>query len=651
MIGLASFSEGSHFIRDNMPGVIVLANHELCVLKYKNTLIEPETVQIQQLENELDKTFFFSTGKEGNKKATRVLTHKDKVEILRRETFLDFLARETGGAKSVGGLKARQNAIEKTIKVHPEFEGPSPATLANWAKDKYGLAEGVAHKVLYKTKQRYKSKFDYLRQLALEVIDEKFLNESKPTCQSTFDYFVDMVKEKYGKNAEYPSYVTFSNWIMEIAYIEMAERRLGKKATNAQKRNAIAKLKTERPLQRVEVDGIRIALGLVDDEGNYLGIPTLIIALDAYTRCVVGYCLHIGKGEPASTYIDTFRHSIFPKHGTFNPNCENEWPCYGLWESAVLDGGTGATSNKTFNYLLSTGVPANVVQTASGWKKPFVERFNGTLRTNLLQNLPSYAGHDVTQVSDRSIKEKAFLTPTEFTDLFEKWLIDEYMQSPHSGIKGKTPSQMWNEARMNGFTPLLPDAITSEKLKLPDGEKEFRVISGAHCHQGLKINNIIYNDSDKKLKNIGLALKQKNLNATVECHYSVSDISKITVINPETEELIVIKATDTSIKPGTSLAEYKAKNPPLPYNKGYARKRTLMESEEYKAALERYKAKTKSFKPRKQRAANTEELTASVIKQKQKLQGQEEAIKNKKQYSDSIDDFDISELKGHDYDN
>jgi hypothetical protein len=109
----------------------------------------------------------------------------------------------------------------------------------------------------------------------------------------------------------------------------------------------------------------------------------------------------------------------------------------------------------------------------SGWEKPFIERFFGTLSRVLFELLPAYIGHSV---SDRQQIEaaKAFaqriggknkaaneaeclslaLTPEELQKMIDDWIEYEYMHDVHDGfkgdLKGKTPFEV---IRQSGYKP------------------------------------------------------------------------------------------------------------------------------------------------------------------------------------------------------
>ena len=609
---LSGFVKGAKIKYLGSVGTIVYADDKECLIKYEDSELSHH-ISIKNLLSEFGKTFHFVQNLRPVNQLAGKLTAKQKYEIDRRQMYVDKTRELTLGNAGVGGLAVRIQAIKIVKILRDDLNPPSPATVARWVQKANTLSYGAANDIIFSTRKPHKSQYEGFKLVFLTVLDDHYFSPSLPTIKSAYEIF----KSKIKADESIPSYPTFIEWVKDVCWLKDSKARHGKRATRETMRNAVSKFITTKPLERVEVDGVRLALGLIDNEGNYLGTPTIIIAIDCYTRCILGYRINIGKGEPASAYVDTYRHAMFPKSKEMlSPNCKNDWPCYGIWESAVVDGGTGALSEASYAFLLSVGMTQNVVQVAAGWKKPFIERFNGTLRTNFAQHIKGYCGHDLNKIQDATVKQKAHLTPEVFQALLDEWIVDDYHQNPHTGLNGKNPVDKWQEALIDeAFIPFLPsEALVAQ---LPQGKIVWRKIPSKDCHQGVLINGVHYNDKAGTLKMIGMTLKRKGNEPTVECHYSEGDISAITVIDPETENPIRLEAVEPNIHPGMSLVEYQAKYPTA---KNISRERIFAQSDSLKQANESFDEKMRHKKPPKQRNVNTEAMTQSVLDKKQEIQ-------------------------------
>ena len=602
---------GTRIRRRNYIATIVHCTYEYVTILYDSLSEKPEVVSLSELESEFGKHTFFIKPEAGAKNLPKTMSAIEKIEIERRERYVNELKKQAK-KNGVGGKKLRSLVIQQVSKGIGDLNPPSPATIARWAKDSKNDSLGVAGSILRTKNKRHSSCFEYLKPIAIVVFDEVFLKPSNPTMQYAYDVFVDRVKSEYGTDSTYPCYVTFINWIKSICPLESSIKKDGKKATKVIMRNVIAKFITTHPLQRVECDALHLAIGLRDESGQYLGAVTIFFVIDCYTRCILGYCLHIGKGEPSSCVIHAYRHALCPKSkDSYNQNCVNEWLMYGVFEAISCDGGAGYSSIQTISFLNTAGINATVVESYSGWKKPFVERFNNTVRTNFAQSIPSYCGHNRSAPQDKTIEQRASMTPEQFRALLELWIVDDYHQAPHSGIGNISPHQMWLKSFSDPTRgPLLP--ANYDLIRLPQGEQKFATISGTDCHQGVVINNVRYNDRDKKIKIIGLKLKELNQAPIVECLYSIADISSITVRDPFTDECFKVDAVDQRIRPGTTKAEFDCSYTKRYSDKGYGHKRVLSNSDEFHAAHEAHKKNPLLKCPTKQRKASPDQMTKAV---------------------------------------
>ncbi|WP_341939648.1 hypothetical protein [Marinimicrobium sp. C2-29] len=638
---------GTRVSYHNTVGRILASTEEHIVIDF-DSYSEPKIIDISTAERALGKTLMLMKPGIIESRFRDVMTVKEEIDVARKSQYVKELEKVSGKRK-VGGSKIRKRAIMRCAKALNDSNPPSPATLARWARDEYDHSLGVARSCLTARKRRFPS-YPELRDAAMECIDEHYLTTSLPTYQYVFDIFVvKMKKDGYEVNS-LPCYQTFINWIDEIDPFEQSLKRLGRKATRATRRNAVKKLKTERPLERVESDALSLAIGLVDDDGLFLGYVTLFFVLDCHTRSILGYQMNIGRGEPSSCVIDAYRHALCPKPvGTFSKECESDWPMYGAIECAVSDGGKGYSSVETQSFLKVAGSSSEILATYSGWEKPYIERFNGTVRTQFAQNLPGYCGRDPRKIADATIREQAVMTPAQFKAKLERWIVDEYHHTEHSGINYKAPYQAWTEFyQESGDSPMVPANL--EAIQLPFSEELWRKISGDVCHQGIAIGNVRYNDSEGHLKRIGLKLRSRGEPAFVKASRSIMDISVVKIVDPFTDERHLIPANDSAIEPGMSLAEFEAKRVKGYKNKGHHHVRVLADDDDIKELRLKHSAKVRKHRERKAITATPDDLTRSVQETEvsfiSQCKGDDESPSTSRTTS-VLDDIDFDSLEGY----
>ncbi|MDO6497359.1 DNA-binding protein [Photobacterium sanguinicancri] len=144
--------------------------------------------------------------------------------------------------------------------------------------------------------------------------------------------------------------------------------------------------------------------------------------------------------------------------------CLMDWGVLNNGGIARTDNGSDYVSKRVTAIFDMLGVEQSRANPFSGWEKPFIERFFCTLSQGLLELLPGYIGHSV---SDRQQIEavKAFaerigegkkkaqqealelaLTPDELEEVMNDWLEHRYNHTAHEGLDGKTPFQVYSES-------------------------------------------------------------------------------------------------------------------------------------------------------------------------------------------------------------
>lgn len=565
---------GARVVFNSLPARIYPVGNDEVALKFDSESIPQMPLTNYQLEQAYGKELHFLKDKILLPNHTFVVSAKTTTETFRQQTYLQALYELAGKRDVIGGKKLREKAVALGAKRLNDQRPPSISALAIWAQDERDINGGIKAKLSQQQKHKRKSKFsDALQYDLISYADEKFFGKSV-SIVAFYKLFVNTYKGIY---KEFPCYEAVRQWLLNV--IDPSIKLKGKKRSEVRNilRNATKKFITDRPLQRVEADGASLRLGLIDEEGNYLGQPTAIFILDVHTRSVLGYEVHIGKGEPASSVISAYRHAICPKPaGSFYTQYEKTWFSFGIPELLVCDGGSGFISKETHIYVAKTsGTTIETVPSYSPWLKPFVERFIYTFRLQCERGLAGYVGKVEDHATlEHKIKERASLTIDELRRIIDAWIVDEYHQSPHSGLNYKTPYQVWSDAiEHKGFYPEVPADMY--KVNLPMGKRKKATILGDDCHLGVQVNRIKYNDLKDKLKLIGQTLKANNDEAQVECLYDDNDVYSITVVDPFTGEELEIETTDHRVSPGMSLIEFYVKYPSSYSQKGYNHPSTI----------------------------------------------------------------------------
>ena len=183
---------------------------------------------------------------------------------------------------------------------------------------------------------------------------------------------------------------------------------------------------------------------LVRDADGKARRPWLTIVLDDYSRAVAGYLLSFDPPSAIQTAL-ALRQAIWRKP-------QAGWHICGIPQILYIDHGSDFTSRHIEQ--VAADLKIRLVFSAPG--KPRgrgkIERFFESLSQLFLARLPGYARNAETRA--------AVLTLPELASQLERYLIQEYLATPH-GATGQSPQARWEAG---GFLPHMPDSL--ERLDL-----------------------------------------------------------------------------------------------------------------------------------------------------------------------------------------
>ncbi|MBB1293376.1 DDE-type integrase/transposase/recombinase [Pseudoalteromonas sp. SR41-4] len=273
------------------------------------------------------------------------------------------------------------------------------------------------------------------------------------------------------------------------------------------------------PMERVEMDAVYINLGINNESGSYLGTLVAMFAIDTYSRCIVGYSIHVGvkASESEDLAIECVKNIMAPKENL-------NWICSGIPIKLITDATTAAIGSEYRAMLVNLGVMPITTVSNSPWQKPFIESFFRTLRREFLAQLPGYLGSK-TRVNNSHLEQTetaklhAVLTLQEFEVELQKFITETYHQSGHGGLNQRAPIDVWS-SKVNE-NPLLICKPSPEYIP-----GSFRA--------WVSKNHTLYANGSIKLKNekyVSPELKDLSLSGVekVDCFYSDIDTSSIVV--------------------------------------------------------------------------------------------------------------------------
>jgi putative transposase len=214
-----------------------------------------------------------------------------------------------------------------------------------------------------------------------------------------------------------------------------------------------------------QADHSQLDILLTNDQGK-ASKPWLTVILDDFSRAIAGYLLFFGDPSAIQTAL-ALRQAIWRK-------AQPGWHVCGIPRVLYTDHGSDFTSQ----HLEQVAADLKIRLAFSTVKRPRgrgkVERFFESLTQVFLSRLPGYGGVEA--------GDGPLLTLTQLTEELERYLIGEYLVTPHS-TTGQAPQARWDAG---GFLPQMPDSLEQLDLLLLTVPKTRRVRPDGIHFQGLR---------------------------------------------------------------------------------------------------------------------------------------------------------------------
>ncbi|MBN0989365.1 DDE-type integrase/transposase/recombinase [Amphritea pacifica] len=406
-------------------------------------------------------------------------------------------------------------------------------------------------------RKRRESKFSQeVLDLIEEVIHDEYLKKDGPSPHACYH-----ILQRHYEQRELPGKCIqksrFYELINEQDKLEVTLARKGREAARKMAQYTEEMIFAEFPLQYIEIDAVHINIGVLCEETDqYLGTLIVYVAIDRFTRCVIGYSTSIkgkGRGERADAVIACIKHSALPKADV--EHTDNSWNCFGVPYYVICDAGSAFNNADVAAFIGQMGASRVITKTKNPKKKPFIERFFRTFREQLAKRMPGYVGKrmDGDEI-EITVAKSACMHLSEIHQAIDKYIVDFYQQSGHKGLDMQSPAKVWDDFESENGPRRLPANMAQMDTFIGTGFNG-KIQAG----NGIQKNNLMYNS--KELRDLYFELKnsQKSQNSPgVRCSYNRQDISQIAVTNPRTMQMFLVPCTNKRIKPGTSLEKYQA---------------------------------------------------------------------------------------------
>lgn len=185
----------------------------------------------------------------------------------------------------------------------------------------------------------------------------------------------------------------------------------------------------------VEMDTHYIDCIILDNNGNSLGRPQLCIAIDVYTRAIVGWHLCMLPASSTKTLLALKNMLIRPHLGLTG----------GIPTVLIPDNGAEFNNNALANFCNSFNITKSESQPYSPNDKPHIESFFRSLNKNIIHKLRGTTYSSPLARGDYDSVGNACYTLNELREVVNDWIENIYHKRTHSGTNQR-PEKMWKES-------------------------------------------------------------------------------------------------------------------------------------------------------------------------------------------------------------
>lgn len=467
----------------------------------------------------------------------------------RKQTYLERLADAfaQAGQRFVYTPNRLVPKIQAIARQLGDRQPPSPASIYKW-RHQYAPTRCVT-KLVDRRSQSGRRRDSTIFSVFEEAMSEVFLTPQKQPGNAVFD----AVLRKIGRiNAGVeaprkivaPSRATVYRWLKSLHQDLVMRAREGKAHTERELRMAIGTVRISKVLERIEIDHSPVDLFIIDKvTGLVLGRPWLTVAIDRFSRCIVGVYFSF-HAPSAYSVMYCLRQAILPKQTLLQrfPDIRHAWPCHGIPDLVACDNGMDLHADAVESVYCDLGIEVLYCGVGEPQAKAVVERVQRTIAQDLFHRIPGTTFSNTGQRGDYPSEDLAAIDLQTLVHLTVRWIVDCYHQTPHRGLGGRTPHDVWIEAE------------PARAIELPAYPQQLDIIVGQSAtrtvfHYGVEVDSLRYNSP------LLQAIRArdwdgKSDNPQVAVRFYEDDTSYVNVLDPKSHEYIQVPAVDQAYTAG-----------------------------------------------------------------------------------------------------
>jgi putative transposase len=281
-----------------------------------------------------------------------------------------------------------------------------------------------------------------VERVVAEQIDGYYLQRERPTVTALHERIAATCRER---NLQPPTKATVARRVRNYETRVAQRRRIGSKKAKYLYEAMPGHVQVSAPLERVEIDHTPMDVMVRSDDPycDYVGRPWLTVAIDVYTRCILG--IHIGFEPPSILSVALcLTHAVLPKVPAAEFGVPLDWPMHGLPREIVVDNGKDFVSAAFKRGCKEHEIILSYRPVGSPHYGGSIERLIGTM-VGQCHLLPGTTKNCVKAKGEYDSAKHAVLTLRQARTWFVEQLLGRYHVREHRMLR-IPPVEAWKRA-------------------------------------------------------------------------------------------------------------------------------------------------------------------------------------------------------------
>ncbi|WP_293812186.1 Mu transposase C-terminal domain-containing protein [uncultured Bosea sp.] len=371
-----------------------------------------------------------------------------QTEAVERPDLSDFTeeqwAEATRRYKIIESLADKEDLSRSDVAAMAKRSGTSTSTLYRWLGNYRTTRQISALIPARRGPKKGTKRLDPNAELVIRnVIEDNFLTKQRRKASTAI---VEIHKRCRSAGITPPPESTIRRRFAEIPAAAMLRRRGHNEEAANRFRPIIGHFPgADQPLAVVQMDHTKLDVIVVDDTTRRpLGRPYITVALDVYSRMVLGFYVSMeAAGALAAGLCLTM--AILPKDRILSDlGIPGKWPAYGLMRSVHLDNAKEFRGNVLKRAFDEYAIDLKLRPAKTPHFGGHIERFMGRL-ANLMHTLPGTTFSSPSKRKGYDAEKEATLTLGEVERFITEFIVNVYHRDFHDGIQ-MAPIDRWTSA-------------------------------------------------------------------------------------------------------------------------------------------------------------------------------------------------------------